>query len=169
MRCSKGRAAIGNVIFAPFPVSKSTSRTRRRSLSCWRVVTSGVTHGLRFASCSVSWRTPQFGDGANGWSRRPVALRTVSYPHHREHPAVELGRRGTHRAAQKGAQAQRAVVVDPDLSRKWSYKESVWHADLGCDHSLFTRPSGAHVGGPVRTSVRSYVGQFERTCMYTVG
>ena len=48
----------------------------------------------------------------NGWSRRPVALRTVSYPHHREHPAVKLGRRGTHRAAQKGAQAQRAVVVD---------------------------------------------------------
>ena len=50
----------------------------------------------------------------NGWSRRPVALRTVSYPHHREHPAVKHGRRGTHRAAQKGAQAQRAVVVDLD-------------------------------------------------------
>ena len=74
-------------------------------------MTSGVTHGLRFVSCSVSWRTPQFEDGANGWSRRPVALRTVSYPHHREHPAVKLGRRGTHRAAQKGAQAQRAVDV----------------------------------------------------------
>ena len=118
MRCSKGRAAIGIVIFAPFPVSKSTSSTRRRSLSCWRVVTSGVTHGLRFASCSSSWRIPQFEDGANGWSRRPVALRTASYPHHREHPAVKLGRRGTHRAAQKGAQAQRAVVVELDSQRK---------------------------------------------------
>ena len=53
----------------------------------------------------------------NGWSRRPVALRTVSYPHHREHPAVKHGRRGTHRAAQKGAQAQRAVIEDLDTMR----------------------------------------------------
>ena len=77
-------------------------------------MTSGVTHGLRFASCSVCWRIPQFEDGVYGWSRRPVALHTVSYPHQCEHPAVILGRRGTHRAAQKGAQAQRAVIEDLD-------------------------------------------------------
>ena len=81
------------------------------------MVTSGVTHGLRFASCSASWRIPQFEDGVNGWSRRPVALHTVSYPHQCEHPAVNLGRRGTHRAAQKGAQAQRAVIEDLDTMR----------------------------------------------------
>ena len=41
----------------------------------------------------------------------PGAHHAVSYPHQCEHPAVKLGRRGTHRAAQKGAQAQRAVDV----------------------------------------------------------
>ena len=39
----------------------------------------------------------------------PGALHAVPYPHQCEHPAVIVGRRGTHRAAQKGAQAQRAV------------------------------------------------------------
>ena len=46
----------------------------------------------------------------NGWSRRPVALHSVAYPHQCEQPAVNFGRRGTHRAAHKGAQALRAVV-----------------------------------------------------------
>ena len=46
----------------------------------------------------------------NGWSRRPVALHSVAYPHQCEQPAVTLRRRGTHRAAHTGAQALRAVV-----------------------------------------------------------
>ena len=32
-------------------------------------MTSGVTHGLRFASCSISWRISQSEDGLKGWNR----------------------------------------------------------------------------------------------------